>query len=631
MNLEWKNVDIELVNKNKNVKGEYVRLINNSSGNVKAGSLCAIMGPSGSGKTTLLKALTGRIPSGSKTRGKILVDGKQRKYETWSKNIGYVDQDDCIFENLTVFETISYAAQFRLKDKNIDIKEKTENLLEELEISDISGSKMISVSGGERKRVMIAIELVTDPKILFLDEPTSGLDSSTSFNLLRLLKDLSKSHNTTIIFTIHQPSVEIFNTFNQLILLSDSHTVYSDEAQKAQEYFESYGLKKRELSTFPDFLSEILKVKKKYKELPENQAIIAKMVNDNQKNFSQTDAGSFSSSNTLAVEIRPSLGHIYILFKRRCKLYLTFKKIFITLVIFAALTFIYIYFSKLMIGEVPKLLDAIKFILSVAKKVDNMPILETSSRELLAKFDIIKDVLGCIICASFLSILFGYYMIPSTGAFGYEYNITKREIGVATYSIGSYYSSVFIFEFLIYLPLLICSSICAKIFISEAIKWETYFFILGALIGYLPTILFFGSCTTRTKTIYAVLSCLAFTWAVPGYFFAVLNFVAIKTENILARIILLLISIFPPVQYNCLLIGITYKIKSAACKGLQADSKLKNSFDFFAKMFYSLIFESLEVWQACLIFIFSTLVFISISILALGLRLKPEMRYKISK
>ncbi|TBU07094.1 ABC transporter [Hamiltosporidium magnivora] len=447
MNLEWRNVDIELVNKNKNVKGEYVRLISNSSGNVKSGSLCAIMGPSGSGKTTLIKALTGRIPSGSKTRGKILVDGKQRKYETWSKNIGYVDQDDCIFENLTVFETISYAAQFRLKDKNIDINEKIEKLLEELEISDISGSKMISVSGGERKRVMIAIELVTDPKILFLDEPTSGLDSSTSFNLLRLLNDLSKSHNTTIIFTIHQPSVEIFNTFDQLVLLSDSHTVYSDEAQKAQEYFESYGLKKRELSTFPDFLSEILKVKKKYKELPENQAIIAKMVNDNQKNFSQSDAGSFSSSNTLAVEIRPSLGHIYILLKRRCKLYLTFMKIFITLLIFGALTFIYIYFNQVIIAEVPKLKDQINFALSVATAGNDAPILEIFRQGFSEKFDIIKEVLVCIISVSLLSTLFGYLMIPSTGAFGYEYKITKREMGVATYSIGSYYSSVLIFIF----------------------------------------------------------------------------------------------------------------------------------------------------------------------------------------
>ncbi|EPR79193.1 ABC transporter, partial [Spraguea lophii 42_110] len=216
MDVSWRNVDVMVPNKGKSVSGKHAHLIKDCSGEARKGKVLAIMGPSGSGKTTLLKALVGRIPAGSKTKGVILADGEERELSEWIRKSGYVDQDDGVFETLTVYDTIMYAAKFRSSNQN-NIETQVENILKDLKIENIAYNKMNSISGGERKRTMIAIELVADPDLIFLDEPTSGLDTYITVSFVKLLKEYADKSGKTIVLTIHQPPQEAFQCFDDLL------------------------------------------------------------------------------------------------------------------------------------------------------------------------------------------------------------------------------------------------------------------------------------------------------------------------------------------------------------------------------------------------------------------------------
>merc|ERR1712157_453420 len=157
MELSWENIDMGVINTNKRYAQKRIKLVSNASGKATNG-LMAVMGPSGSGKSTLLKALAGRIPQGAETTGRVLVNGNERSTKKWLDEIGFVDQDDTIFESLTVYQTLEYAAKFRLKNKNVNIHERIEFLLQKLNIIYVSNCKMLNLSGGERKRVMVASE-----------------------------------------------------------------------------------------------------------------------------------------------------------------------------------------------------------------------------------------------------------------------------------------------------------------------------------------------------------------------------------------------------------------------------------------------------------------------------------------
>ncbi|TBU07692.1 ABC transporter [Hamiltosporidium magnivora] len=631
MNFEWRNVDIELRNKNKNMAGSHVKLIKNANGVVSKGSLCAIMGPSGSGKTTLIKALAGRVSSGSRTKGEILADGHERSYRNWCKNVGYVDQDDCVYEQLSVLETITYAAKFRLKDKNVDIHQKVEQLLNELDIYDISGTRMCSVSGGERKRVMIAVELVTQPKILFMDEPTSGLDAHTALNLIYLIKKLSKSHNMSVIFTIHQPSAEIFSIFDTLVLLSDSNTVYFGEAKSAEDHFAKYGLKKRDLSSFPEFLADVLKVKKKYTESHENQAIMSQMINDNEKSCNKQFGAIISTKNAFIIDLKPSFKDIIILLHRRYKVSLSRKKIIFSIFIF---TFFFYIFCKF----VSALLDstAVKDIITAIFNqytfyISNTDI-KNSIREVLSNIEEMKKVFSRPLAMNFLSFFFAYSMIASTGSFSQEYKMIMRELGVATFSITSYYLSVFLFEALCYLPMLFCSALFVFFkFGYTYIKWEFYLFFFGGMFCYLPTILFFGSLTKRTKTIYVLISFLALTWILPPTIYTGLYFTAVKYDLNSLHAFIYIVSLFPPLHYNTMCVAVAYKLSRKGVKLFETFPRLKECTDALEKFFTSYLFDSVKIWQMFSFFIVTTSVYTLLSFLFLGIRLMPDMRFKLSK
>jgi len=222
-------------------------ILDNISGSVKPGQVMAIMGASGAGKSTFLDILARKRKRGG-VSGTTLVNGREVMDTEFKKVMGFVDQEDTLMSTLTVYETVLYSALLRLpREMSLEAKKyrtlETMNELGILGIKDmrIGSSGNRSISGGEKRRVSIACELVTSPSILFLDEPTSGLDAYNAFNVVDCLVTLAREYNRTVVFTIHQPRSNIVALFDQLVLLAQGKLVYSGEFSKCQEYFEGIG------------------------------------------------------------------------------------------------------------------------------------------------------------------------------------------------------------------------------------------------------------------------------------------------------------------------------------------------------------------------------------------------------
>eukprot|EP00164_Ancoracysta_twista_P001279 GFYU01001677.1.p1 GENE.GFYU01001677.1~~GFYU01001677.1.p1 ORF type:complete len:808 (-),score=215.27 GFYU01001677.1:64-2487(-) len=214
------------------------------SGEVKPGEVLCLLGPSGSGKTSLLSILSGRVTQN--VEGTLTInDSKITKAS--KRFMGYVLQDDVFFPHLTVRETLTFTALLRLP-KTLTKQEKlsrVDDVLDMLNIrkcADTIVGNMFTrgISGGERKRLNIGCELLTNPSLLILDEPTSGLDSSTALTIIKTLNELAKA-GRTIITSLHQPSSEMYDNFDKTMLLADGHTVYYGKADQATNYFASIG------------------------------------------------------------------------------------------------------------------------------------------------------------------------------------------------------------------------------------------------------------------------------------------------------------------------------------------------------------------------------------------------------
>ncbi|OAL27244.1 hypothetical protein AYO20_09842 [Fonsecaea nubica] len=240
MSLQFENVSYGL-------KGK--EILSGISGIAHPGQLTAIMGASGAGKSTFLDILARKNKRGT-VLGHMYVNGEKILDGEYRNVVGYVDQEDTLLPTLTVHETISTSALLRLPaDMGISVKEqRVIEVMQQLGIYHIKDQVIGSeegngrgISGGEKRRVGIACELVTSPSILFLDEPTSGLDAFNAFNVVECLVTLAKTYNRTVIFTIHQPRSNIVALFDQLILLAKGQTVYSGPFSSCQSYFDHIG------------------------------------------------------------------------------------------------------------------------------------------------------------------------------------------------------------------------------------------------------------------------------------------------------------------------------------------------------------------------------------------------------
>jgi ABC-type multidrug transport system ATPase subunit len=223
-------------------------------GHIQSGRLTAVLGPSGAGKTTFMNVLCGKV---ARTSGKLWISGQELELSRYRKIVGFVPQDDIMYRELTVRENILHSARIRLPRNwtEAEVQRHVDLVLEALDLVHVQHTLIgdgitRGISGGQRKRVNIALEIASCPLTLCLDEPTSGLDSTAALEVADMLKRMADL-GMTVVAVIHQPRVEIFKKFDEVLLLAPGgRTAYLGPTIGARPYFERLGY------AFPDGANE---------------------------------------------------------------------------------------------------------------------------------------------------------------------------------------------------------------------------------------------------------------------------------------------------------------------------------------------------------------------------------------
>ncbi|CAN6301320.1 unnamed protein product [Urochloa humidicola] len=258
-------------------------LLDNISGEAREGEIMAVLGASGSGKSTLIDALANRIVKES-LHGSVTLNGESLDGNLLKVISAYVMQDDLLYPMLTVEETLMFAAEFRLP-RSLPTKEKKKRvqaLIDQLGLRNAANTIIgdeghRGVSGGERRRVSIGVDIIHDPIVLFLDEPTSGLDSTSAFMVVKVLQRIAQS-GSVVVMSIHQPSYRILGLLDRLLFLSRGQTVYYGPPGALPAFFDDFGKPIpgnenptefaldliRELETMPDGARDLVEHNKKW-------------------------------------------------------------------------------------------------------------------------------------------------------------------------------------------------------------------------------------------------------------------------------------------------------------------------------------------------------------------------------
>ncbi|KAK3189627.1 hypothetical protein Dsin_029188 [Dipteronia sinensis] len=262
--IRWRNITCSLADKSsKSVRF----LLKNVSGEAEPGRLLAIMGPSGSGKTTLLNVLASQL-SASPTlhlSGLLEVNGKPSTNKAYK--FAYVRQEDLFFSQLTVRETLSLAAELQFPEIS-SVEERDEyvnNLLFRLGLvscaeSNVGDAKVRGISGGEKKRLSVACELIASPSVIFADEPTTGLDAFQAEKVMETLRQLAQDGHT-VICSIHQPRGSVYGKFDDIVLLTEGELVYAGPARdEPLEYFSNFGYCCPDHVNPAEFLADLISI-----------------------------------------------------------------------------------------------------------------------------------------------------------------------------------------------------------------------------------------------------------------------------------------------------------------------------------------------------------------------------------
>ncbi|XP_057807966.1 ABC transporter G family member 23 [Salvia miltiorrhiza] len=216
----------------------------------RTSEILAVVGPSGTGKSTLLRIVSGRVRDRDFDPGSIVLnDSVAASQEHLRKICGFVAQEDTLFPLLTVKETLMFSAKFRLKEMTArDREDRVENLMQELGLVHVADAfvgdeENRGISGGERKRVSIGVDVIHDPPILLLDEPTSGLDSSSALHVVELLSSMARARQRTIVLSIHQPSYRILQRIPSFLILSRGSVAHHGSLQALELAITKQGFK----------------------------------------------------------------------------------------------------------------------------------------------------------------------------------------------------------------------------------------------------------------------------------------------------------------------------------------------------------------------------------------------------
>lgn len=230
------------------IKKARLTILNDLSGVFQPGKLTALMGPSGSGKTTLMDILAGRKSGAGKVEGEVLYDGASVTGGTLKHLCGYVEQFDTLLSELTVDNMLMYTAEMKLplSMKRDEKRQRVDEVISKLRLEKcrhtlIGNVLRRGISGGQAKRVNVALSLITQPRVVFLDEPTSGLDSKMANEVCMILKELAKE-GCTIVATVHSPTSFAFSLFDDLMMLqAGGAIVYAGMVSNVRSHFEACG------------------------------------------------------------------------------------------------------------------------------------------------------------------------------------------------------------------------------------------------------------------------------------------------------------------------------------------------------------------------------------------------------
>ena len=240
--LTWKNITFSV----KSRKSE-TEILKNISGQAHSSEILAILGSSGCGKSSLLSIISDRLAQDSnlKVSGEIFLNSVEIKDTKYSNFVSYLPQNNCFYEAFTVREALYFIARLQQSSSPKKIVKKIKRISKLLLIQDlldryIGNSIKRGLSGGEVKRVCIAMELIRDSKILIFDEPTSGLDSVTSLIVAEALRKLA-DRGKIIILSVHQPGNRLYEMFDRIILMNSGSVVYQGKGEDCLNYFEQMG------------------------------------------------------------------------------------------------------------------------------------------------------------------------------------------------------------------------------------------------------------------------------------------------------------------------------------------------------------------------------------------------------
>lgn len=249
MDLEFRNLKYTV--SNPLARGKRRDIVKGVDGRFASGQLVAIMGPSGAGKSSLLNAISGYKSAG--VSGELLVNGELRNEHLFQRSSCYITQENLLQPLLTVREAMDVAARLKLPK---DVKMPSEEILSELGLVEHQNTKTDNLSGGQKKRLSIALELVNNPPVFFLDEPTSGLDTVTTAQCVRLLKQLARQ-GRTVVCTIHQPPASLLELFDQVYVIADGRCIYQGDTAAMVPYLQSVGLPCPRHHNPADFIIEL--------------------------------------------------------------------------------------------------------------------------------------------------------------------------------------------------------------------------------------------------------------------------------------------------------------------------------------------------------------------------------------